>query len=227
MKNLQMLGLGLTSLLFISTANAGIINTWDVSSTSKVNCSSGGTGYEHGLWTNTLQTGGSCSQYFNFDAGTTLIQYDNNTAVLSGSATNGSNVTADINITFGGFQDTYSSVKTGGGNDTSDWDFYTTIESGSTIVINNTTYYVDIHDAPGDDFVMQIGTGANDKTSAFGASSWLDIYEDEARTKVLYEGGQHWDLNMDLTARVPEPQVLFIFTMGLIGLGLSRRYTRK
>ncbi|MEM9742107.1 MAG: hypothetical protein AAF918_05430 [Pseudomonadota bacterium] len=90
-----------------------------------------------------------------------------------------------------------------------------------------------------DDTAFQFGVGANDKTGAMGASGWLDINL-WARTTLVYKWdkvvggwasvipdlwghlydwklGDHWDLNMELSA-VPLPSSLVLFISGLLAL---------
>lgn len=210
-----------TALCFTASVNAAnVTNIWSVSDTAVINCPSS----PHGLWTNTLELGGgggSCNEYYSIDAGSLLTEFDDGTAKLVATATNPAGVQASIDISFGGWMDNYSPVKNGGGGDPNDWDFYTTIDANSKITIQGTDYFVGIHDAPGSDFVFQIGPGANDKTLAYGGSVWLDVFE--ATGAPLYNGASHWDINMELTA-VPLPAAVWLFGAGLVGLvSVARR----
>lgn len=217
--------------LFATTATAMPIATdvWTVSSTGNINCGTN----PHGLWTNQYRPGtGSCLQYFDFDSTqSTLTQYDDGTAHLDAIAVNDGNIVATIDIWFEGFTDTYAHNKTGGGPVAADWDYYTSIRGGSSIVIDGNTFLVDVHDrgsnngttGGSDDFVFQIGTGANDKTSVFGGSSWLDVFGIVDNSPVTYAGGAHWDLNMDFTARVSEPSILMLMSGGLMIAGFATR----
>ena len=62
-------------------------------------------------------------------------------------------------------------------------------------------------------YALQIGDGANDKTSAFGASAWI-------QGPAMYS--HHWDLNMDLT-RVPLPSVIWLMGLGFVMIAVARR----
>ena len=178
-------------------------------------------GDDHGLWTNGLSSTTTESQKrHSFNSGSLLTEYDNGTAHLVATATSSHGQTADINMWFGGYATTYPKVKTGGGSDTSDWRFYSTVTQGSTITIDATTYYLGMV-MLGQGPVLQIGTGANDKNLAFGASTWLDIFSDQARTQQLFRD-KHWDLNMNLTA-VPVPAAIWLFGSAMIGLVGMRR----
>ncbi len=223
------------SLAVINTASASsvpqpeITQAWEISDATNTNT-------PHGLWTNGLVLGDTSTysgrqlKRYSFDPGSYLIEYNDGSAHIQATATNASDFTASIDIWFDNWTDTYSTVKTGGGSDTSDWNFYTTVRQGSSITLNSETYYLDmVNNGTGP--VLQIGTGANDKTAAFGASTWLDVYSDEQRTDRLF-GTKHWDLNMDLTtvdpdligSPVPVPAAAWLFISGLIGLiSVNRR----
>jgi len=206
------------SLLGMQTASAASVTaTWAVSDAV-------GPTNPHGLWTNGLELGASGSseqkKRYSFNSGSSLTEYDDGTAHLTATATNPDNFTATIDMWFGGYATTYPEVKIGGGSDTSDWHFYSTVTEGSTITIEATTYYLGMV-MLGQGPVLQIGTGANDKTLVFGASTWLDIFSDQARTNKLF-GNAHWDLNMNLTA-VPIPAAIWLFGSAMIGLVGMRR----
>ncbi len=189
----------------------------------------------HGLWTNGKVLGKTTDYTaknlirYSFQSDSQLLEYSDQTAHLTATAKNPFGIEATVDIWFENWSDTYSKVKTGGSSNVSDWDFYASIKKGSTITLNSqvpakaTTYYVGMVNN-GSGPVLQIGTGANDKTKDFGASTWLDIYSDEARTQKLF-GAKHWDLNMDLepnpslvVAPVPVPAAAWLFFSGLIGL---------
>jgi len=188
------------SLLALSTTtNAALITKqWQVSDAVST----------HGLWTNGLSFNGDNS--FNFTNDTFLTEYDDGTATLLGGAED-SGVTWVINILFEGYNaDPDGPVKTGGGPLLDSWDFY--YETSGTISTSDDGGFVANVSRMGP--ALQIGFGANDKTSDFGASAWLSI-----------NGGghsSHWDLNMDLVA-VPEPSIIALFGLGLLGLGFARR----
>ncbi len=201
--------------LFSGSASAIPVatNTWSVSNAAG-NC----TGGDHGLWTHTLHvSNGPCNNYFSYQAGSTLTEYDNGTAVLSATAMNPDSILATIDITFGSYSTTQSPVKTGGGSELPSWYFYQSIDSGS-IDIGGTDY--DVLGMTGG-YALQIGDGANDKSSVFGGSVWLDLSGG-------YTGrAGHWDLNMNLAAAsVPEPSALMLIAIGLIGFG-ARSYRKK
>ena len=123
----------LISVFVVSSAHAlTITNKWAVSDAAG-NCSGG----PHGLWTHNLKLGSSvCSNYYSFQDGSVLTEYDNGTAVLSATAINPGNILATINITFGGLSDTHSPVKEGGGPELDSWYFYSEILNGLIRVSN-------------------------------------------------------------------------------------------
>ncbi len=195
-----------------SAIAANITNVWSVSSTTKLNCSTGA----HGLWTNSLNPGtGACNDFFDLDGDiSTLTEFDNNTAVLEATAVNPAGIIANINIEFGTFTTSHTAVKTGGGEQLPSWYYYESIVSG-LISIESTDYDITLH---GSDFVLQIGHGANDKTSVFGGSVWLDANGGS------YTGG-HWDINMQLSP-VPVPAAVWLFASGLFAIiAVARRKT--
>lgn len=205
------------SLILAATANAATITKqWIVTDGQTI-------GNDHGLWTNGLPSTTTENQKrHSFDAGTRLVEYDNGTAHLTGTATNYQNQVATIDIWFNDRRETYSKNKTGGGPVVDDWYYYTQILEGSKITINTVDYYVGMV-MFGTGPVLQIGTGANDKNSAYGASTWLDVFSDISRSpnSKLF-GDRHWDLNMNLTA-VPVPAAAWLFGSALIGFVALRR----
>ncbi len=114
------------------------------------------------------------------------------------------------------------------GSFSEDWiffdDFIGTINfSNDGFTSTNDTYeisYSNLMKKP----AMQVGTGANDKDDAFGASVWID-----ALVGTEYED---WDINMSLSGaiidipevpEVPAPAGLGIFALGLFGLAAARK----
>ena len=199
-----------TSAIAVPTA----VSKWDVSDAAG-NCATG----DHGLWTNKTFGNPSCNDnYFSFQAGSTLTQFDDGTAVLDAIAINPDGLVADIDITFGGFTTSSAGInlKNGGGATAAQqatWVFYTSVLAGSEIDIDGTDYTVA---GLRGTTALQIGDGANDKTNEFGASSWLDMYLGNTRLN-------HWDLNMDLTATVPAPAMVLMLATGLLAFGFAGR----
>jgi len=166
-------------------------------------------GGDHGLWTNSLNAGSSrCNDYYSFQEGSLFTEYDNGTASLVATALNPDNILATILVQFSGFSNTHSLVKTGGGPELPSWSFYEDIDPTSFIEIQGIDYALSMVG----NYALQVGDGANDKTSAFGGSVWVNAAGGQ------YQGG-HWDLNMDFGA-VPEPSVLLLLLAGLAGITL-------
>ena len=216
-----MAAIALSLVTLLGTNAYAAITVYDVTSTGKINCS----GSPHGLWTNKLKPGGgSCGSYFDYQAGSTLtVDTTAGTAVLQATAINPDGHKAVINFTWTNLTDAAGwagMVKNGGGGDPSTWlyfgqgtgsvDFFSPSHDkwgmASLMVVPNTA--------------LQLGWGANDKTSAFGGSSYSGRGVD-GRTNSKWGG--HWDFNMDLAARVPEPGTIALLAAGLIGLTLKRR----
>lgn len=175
-------------------------------------------GDNHGLWTNGLGASENERRH-SFNAGSMLTEYDNGTAHLMATATNRFGRNAQISVWFDDRQDTYAKNKTGGGPVLSEWYYYANIQKGSTVIIDSVTYYLGMV-MLGQGPVLQIGTGANDKNLAFGASTWVDVFG-QGGEKLF--GDKHWDLNMNLTA-VPVPAAVWLFGSAMMGfMGLRRK----
>ena len=169
----------------------------------------------HGLWTNQLRFNNDNT--FHYQPNTFLTQYDNNTATLKGTASD-SGVIWDINVLFSDYRDFAdgSSTKNGGGGDPDTWEYYDTVSGVISTSFSGGSSYNVSRFGPS----MQLGFGANDKNGAFGSSSWLNI-SGSANTLA-----NRWDLNMSLSAAafsIPEPSILFLLSLGLMGIGVVRR----
>ena len=183
---------------------------------------------KHGLWTNNTNVGSD--RFYAFQSGTIFtVDTVAGTGTLTGTAINGSNNVAEINLSFGGFLETTLgsafTYKQEGGlaydpvTDTPDVDFFTT--ATGSITIDSYEYMLRSNPFAGG-HAFQYGQGANAKNGAFGGSSWL-----------LVEGAngerpRHWDLNFNLTA-VPEPATwaFMIFGFGAVGGALRRKKNRQ
>lgn len=214
--------------LSAGTASADIL--YELSSTSVVNCS----GAPHGLWTNTVRPGGgSCAQFFDIQAGSTLLVRDDGTGQLTATAMNPGGITAIIDIALSGFEEMLpsgSTYKREGGpaydplSDTPDIDFYT--GGSGTIVIGGDVYTLNAADPFTGTTLFQFGgddmLGANAKDNDWGASAWLNVLDVQGAAL------PHWDLNLDFESarRVPAPGALMLFGLGALGLGAVRRRVR-
>lgn len=183
------------------------------------------TGGDHGLWTNTLNAGTSgCNDYYSFQTGSILTEYFDNdtnlrTAILTATALNPDNILATINIEFGDYTTTQAPVKNPFNVDTSGWYYYQSILA-SNINVDGNDYTV----AMTGGYALQIGIGANDKSSdIFGGSVWV------TPSGGNYSGG-HWDLNMEFgagTTTVPEPSIMLLLLSGMLGFAFTSRVRRS
>ena len=167
----------------------------------------------HGLWTNQLHFNGDNT--FHYQPDTFLTQYDDNTAILKGTASD-SGVTWNINVLFSDYRNFAdgSPIKNGGGGDLNTWEYYDTVSGIISTNYGAGNSYNVTRFGPS----MQLGYGANDKNGDFGSSSWLSI-SGSANTLA-----NRWDLNMNLSAvSIPEPSILFLLSLGLMGIGVVRR----
>ncbi len=198
------------------SSHASII--YDVFDTSKTNCA----GAAHGLWTNTDIAGGTCSNYFSIDGKFTLFNDDADStnwyATLSSTATNPQNVTANIDLIFTGFEDSWAGYKqeTGAPYNPATMDFFSAVSG--TIDILGTSYDIDSFVGP---HAFQYGDGANAKDAdKFGGSAWIQSPDITSH---------HWDLNLVFAAppgpsvEIPEPSTLLLFGLAFLGLVSFRK----
>ena len=197
------------------------ITTYDVSSTGKINCS----GSPHGLWTANLHLGNQgCAAYYDYQAGSTLVvDTDAGTAVLNATAINPGGIRAEISFTWTNLTDAddwSGVVKNVGGGDPSTWLFFAA-GTGSVDFFNGMNNIGSAALGIMPNTALQVGLGANDKTYTDGASSWLTyVYQGERASTAT---ARHWDFNMDLTARVPEPGTAALILLGIGSLALRRK----
>ena len=183
-----------------------------------------GSSCSHGMWTNTRNSG--CSRYFSFQDGSTLsVDSESGTGTFSATAINDLGEVATLNLSLTGLVDTLpggNTYKAGGlPYDPALIDFFT--DATGTIDIDGQTYSLLGGDPFAGSTLFQMGTGANDKTGAFGGSAWLNILDPSGALL------RHWDLNFNLSARptdVPAPGMLILFMMAL-GLIMGRGRINK
>ena len=179
-------------------------------------------GGSHGLWTNDTFS----KNFFSFQNDVRfVVDRDNGTGELTGTAINKDGLIADIVITLSGFLDSIDNTpfiykKEGGigydpANDSPDLDFFTN-------AVGSITIDGDVYDISTDPFrgntVFQFGVGASAKNKTqLGGSAWLNI---DGQKK-------HWDLNFAMSP-VPEPAtwLMMILGLGLVG-GALRAQTRR
>lgn len=212
-------GLAATSMAFGAVPAAASIIEYDVTDYNA------GSSCSHGLWTNSRNSG--CSRNFSFQDGTTFsVDTDNGTGTFTGTAINNLGEVATLDLSLTGFSDTLpggNTYKAGGlPYDPARIDFFT--DATGTITIGGTAYSLQAGDPFAGNTLFQFGTGANDKTSAFGGSSWLNFLNPNGYD---YIGKKHWDINFNLSRRteVPAPGMLLLFGLGLLALFSRRRKT--
>ncbi len=213
----------------------------------------------HGVWlgTNPLSgltpsgTGGSSSQYFSLSNGV-FTELDDGTASLTGSLVNNGNsdLTFDISLTLtvpkdldetGGPSTGEPKLGNGSGDPTT-WDYYMMWE-GTLTGTGNLAGVIDVEGVSGKPF-FQVGDGANDKDSDFGASGWMD-YESTGITRTLGSGhtlqtgafstfnsGSHGDVNIDLEfkSRTTVPDAggtAALLGLSILGMAIAKRGKRR
>lgn len=208
------------ALAFAAPAQASIIQ-YDVTNATDGAC-------QHGLWVNSLRSG-NCNKRFSFQDGTTFTQDTHaGTATFTGTAINKIGEVATLNLSFSGFQDNllpgqeFKSPPHGVAFNPAEIDFYNT--GAGTISIGGKTFTLDPSDPLTDNTTFQFGPGANDFTSDFGGSAWLNILDPSGKRI------PHFDINFDLALRpgtpVAAPGALALFGLALAGVWAGRRRRR-
>lgn len=214
MKTKLALAASVVAMGFATPAQADIL-TYNVSDATSGSCS-------HGLWTNTLGSG--CSNRYSFRDGTIFsVDTDAGTGTFTGTAINNLGTVATLDLSLSGLVDTLDGTgfdyKAGGGPyDPATQDYFT--NASGTIKVGDRTYTLNPSDPFAGNTVFQFGNGANDKTSAFGGSSWINMLKPWGKAL------PHWDLNFNLShvpTEVPAPAGALLLGLGLAGVWGARR----
>ncbi len=221
MKKINMLLVAVVISCLSLTAKAALLAQYEVSNYS---------GGSHGLWAPDYSPA-----FFSLNGTFSIFE---NAGVITGelvaTGSNGTN-NATINILLEDFLETYAYKKENGVDYAADPSLYDSTEIAAynnididffetlsgTIDIDGTLFTVANCGPCG--YGFQFGMGANAKTTdEFGGSAWI--------SNQFHTGTQHWDLNLAFTPSqnsVDEPLSAFIFGLGLLGLGLARKKSRK